>query len=267
MVKDSKKGMMMATPVINWQDKVVWIIGASYGIGRSLAQKLAEKGAFLALSGRTKSALDDLQKSLSGNHLACSLDITDMISIENALQAILKTWQRVDVVISAAGIYHPADLQTISIDQARETLNVNLLGPLGVLKVVMPQFKKQGQGQIALVASVVGYSGLPRANIYGASKAGLNNLCEVAAMELMASNISVRVINPGFVVTRMTEASQKSLPLLITTEAAADYIIEGFKSRAYEIHFPKVLTYSLKLLRMFPSNLYFKIIKKLTFKT
>jgi short-subunit dehydrogenase len=132
------------------------------------------------------------------------------------------------------------------------------------LPIVISQFLRQEKGHIAIVASVGGYSGLPQALIYGATKAACINMAETMYLDLQPKNIAVTLINPGFVKTPLTDKNTFNMPALVSAEEAASEIIRGLERGHFEIHFPKRFTVWLKLLRILPYRLYFYLIHKVT---
>jgi short-subunit dehydrogenase len=127
-----------------------------------------------------------------------------------------------------------------------------------------PLLGRQGHGQLAFVSSVAGYRGLPKALVYGPTKAALINFAETLWLDLAPRGVGVRVINPGFVATPLTAQNDFAMPALITPDEAASEILRGFATDAFEIHFPKHFTRLLKLLRLLPHRLYFPLIRRLT---
>ena len=146
---------------------------------------------------------------------------------------------------------------------AKQTIDVNLNGFLNLLNVITPQMVKQKSGQIAVIASVAGYCGLPKSFAYGASKAALINLCEGIYPELQKHGIAISVINPGFVKTRLTDKNSFKMPFIISVKSAAEEIVKGLQKRQFEIHFPKKFTFFLKVLRLLPYRVFFFITKKI----
>jgi short-subunit dehydrogenase len=119
-------------------------------------------------------------------------------------------------------------------------------------------------GEIAVVASVAGYRGLPNASAYGPTKAALINLCESLHTELSGSGVLLRVINPGFVKTRLTDKNDFEMPYLLEPEQAADFIYRGLCGNdKFEIAFPPQFVRQLKLTRILPYPLFFKLMRKL----
>ena len=146
----------------------------------------------------------------------------------------------------------------------RETLATNLIGTMCGTAAVLPTLLAQGHGAIALVGSVAGYGGLPKATVYGPSKAALINFAEVLHLDLAPRGIGVFLINPGFVATPLTAQNQFAMPALLTPDQAAVAILKGWARGAFEIHFPRRFTLWLKLMRHLPDTLYFALVRRAT---
>lgn len=262
----------------SYQDEVVWIIGASSGIGEALAKELSLKGATLALSARRKKLLEKLKASLRGpdkkskqkksqheksQHKIFLLDVTDAKLISQTAKKIHTTFGKIDRVIFLAAAYTPMKLDTLDINTTSEIVKINLLGALYTIHAILPIFKKQMHGQIALCGSVAGYFGLPEGQPYSLTKAGIINLAESLKSE-SPNFIDVKLISPGFVRTELTDKNNFHMPMIINTEQAAKAITRGLVTGNFEIHFPKRFTIWLKLLRLLPYFLALKIAK--TFK-
>lgn len=247
------------------QQKYIWIIGASAGIGAELATQLANnEQAHIALSARNEKSLSRLKSELTGTqHVVAPLDVTKLDTIKKAHTTICNAWPKIDMVIFNAGIYTPMKAQKMDLEKALSTIDINLNGALNTISVALPGLLKQQSGSLVLIASVAGYSGLPRSLAYGASKAGLINLAESLRIELAPKNITVQLVCPGFVKTRLTEKNPFPMPCIIPVEKAATAIITGLKTSRFEIHFPKRFTYMLKLLSALPYWAYFALTKKL----
>lgn len=232
-----------------------WIIGASSGIGRAVAEKLAAEGHTLALSARSRSDLEALCATLGQSCHSFPLDVTDVEATKMVALQVASALGEIDSVLFMAGVYTPMALDVLDIPKARQMVEVNLCGALHLLHAIVPRFKQRGQGQIVLCASVAGYGGLPGGQPYCATKAALINLAESLYIEAVPYGIDVKVINPGFVKTRLTDQNDFTMPMMITAEKAADAIVKGIKSSAFEIHFPKGFTCALKALSTLPIRL------------
>ncbi len=242
----------------------IWIIGASEGIGRALAERLAQQGARLCLSARSEETLQQVASTLHGtDHRILPVDIGKMEALHQAVETLEQAWHQLDRVIILAAIYDPSPIATIDIDKAATLIDINLVGPMRVVHAILPWMQNHGRGQIAITASVAGYVGLPEGQPYSASKAGLINYTESLKAELATDNIDVKLINPGFVETRLTAKNDFTMPAIQTPEAAAKAIANGLKQSGFEIHFPKRFTRILKLLRLMPYGLYFRLAKRM----
>lgn len=229
----------------------IWIIGASSGIGAALARELSAGGATLILSARSKDALEGLRKELGNQHAIYPLDVANYGDVEAAANYIKTTLEKIDRVIFMAAIYKPANIENMDVVFAKQLLEVNVLGAFHVAKATLPILQKQSEGQLALCASVAGYVGLPGGQPYSASKAALINFAESLYAEV-PKNVDIKVINPGFVRTPMTDKNNFSMPMRLEPEVAARCIADGLKSREFEIHFPKKFTIFLKFLSIMP---------------
>ena len=142
---------------------------------------------------------------------------------------------------------------------------MNFFGTLNSIKAVEQYFKNKKEGIITIVSSIAGYRGLPNSTGYGPSKSALNNLAESLYFDFKRSNVRVCLVSPGFIKTPMTDKNDFKMPFLKTTEYAAEKIYEGLINKnVFEIHFPKSLTFILKILSFLPSKIYFGLIGKMT---
>lgn len=247
---------------MDYQDKNVWIIGASSGIGRSLASALAARGARLALSARRSDELETIAASLGTKHRAFTVDVSNAAHFGAAAGAVKHHFGKIDHVIMLAGIYTPTSLAKMDIEDARQIVDINLMGTINCLHVLLPHLRAQGHGQVALCASVAGYRGLPHAQPYAATKAAIINLAETAYIEETKNGIDVRLISPGFVRTPMTDKNTFYMPMMLSPEEAANAIADGLLSTSFEIHFPKRFTLFLKLLQLLPNAIYLRALRK-----
>jgi NAD(P)-dependent dehydrogenase (short-subunit alcohol dehydrogenase family) len=245
----------------------IWIIGASSGIGAETAQLLAQRGARVALSARRTEALESLRAGFDAsareNAVVLPLDITNAVAVEAAARSLLSRWGGLDLVLVAAGVYDalraPA-FDAAALPAARTVMEVNLMGTYHVLAALLPHLTRQGRGGIAIISSVAGYNGLPRALAYAPSKAALNNLCEGLYFELRPLGIAVYRICPGFIATAMTDHVGFHMPALLSAQSAAREIVHGLECGEFEIHFPKRFTRFLKILRWLPRRIYFVLL-------
>ena len=251
--------MAINSPITNWQGKTAWLVGASTGIGQALAQDLSKQGATLAVSARESTALRAC--AAATNAQALPLDVTDVQSLQTAHAQIKNP---LDFVLFCAGTYKPMRTQDFDLAELKRQLDVNYVGALNLLSVVLPPMLKRGAGHISLVSSVAGYKGLPKSLAYGPSKAALTHLAQTLHMDLVGTGVQVSVVSPGFVATPLTQQNDFHMPALLTPQQASAAMLEGYADGDFEIHFPKRFSRSLKLLGLLPDALYFKMVKKAT---
>lgn len=255
---------MSANPRLqDWRGRVVWIIGASSGIGRATAAKLHEQGAHLMVSARSAAALDQFCREHPGAE-ALPLDVGDAQSLQSAWARLMARAGRVDLMMYCAGHYEALDVDHYRLEPMLRHLEINYIGALRVLEPLLPQLIRQGSGHLSLVASVAGYRGLPQALAYGPSKAAVQHLAEILFLELQPRGIGVSVINPGFVETPLTAQNRFHMPALISPEEAAEYILRGWRQGRFDIHFPRRFTNWLKLLQLLPHRLYVGAVRRTT---
>jgi len=241
----------------------IWVIGASSGIGEACSNAFIKAGAKVALSSRRTTRLDTLAQSAKpGQALVLPLDVTEQEQLDSAYRNIQETWGGLDLLLFVSGIYTPLRADNFEFDIAQKTIDANLLGPMRAVSIVMPDMLKAHTGHIAIVGSVAGYSGLPKALAYGPSKAGIINFCETLYYDLLPQGVSVHMISPGFVATEATAQNDFEMPALITADEAAQEILTGLQAGEFDIHFPKRFSGFLKFLRILPYPLYFWIIRR-----
>jgi short-subunit dehydrogenase len=171
---------------------------------------------------------------------------------------------RVDLVLVVAGTHQEVRAWQLREQDARALLDVNLMGPINVTAAIVGDLIGQGTGALAIVSSVAAYRGLPKALVYGASKAALVNFAEALYLDLRPRNVGVYLVMPGFVKTPLTDRNDFVMPHLISAEEAAREILGGLRAGRFEIHFPRAFTWRLKLLRLLPYRWYFPLIRKAT---
>ncbi|MBQ4824596.1 SDR family NAD(P)-dependent oxidoreductase [Leisingera sp. HS039] len=233
--------------------KTCWLVGASHGLGREVARQLDRAGARLVLSARSADALEDLARELT-HARAVPVDVTDMDSVAEAFRQA----GPVDALICNAGAYEPMRTQDWDADAVLAMNDVNFTGVLRVLGQVVPGFVRAGQGDITLIGSLAGYRGLPASIGYGASKAALISLAETMRHDLKDSGVTVRVVNPGFIRTRLTDKNSFNMPQLMEPEEAARHVVAAMRSRRFRTDFPRPFSYAIKALHLLPDWLVYR---------
>jgi NADP-dependent 3-hydroxy acid dehydrogenase YdfG len=254
----------MKQPAIsNFKQCRIWVIGASSGIGEACVRALFQKGARVALSSRRVDRLKAIAQGYSKeDHLILPVDVMREADVQDAYQKIEKEWGGVDLLLFVSGIYIPMRADTFNMANAQKTVDSNILGPMRAVATVLPAMLNRSSGHIAIVGSVAGYSGLPKALAYGPTKAAMINFCETLFYDLQPKGIGVHMISPGFVETEATAQNDFEMPALISATTAANEILDGIARGEFDIHFPKRFSGFLKFLRLLPYPIYFWILHK-----
>jgi short-subunit dehydrogenase len=254
-------------PLASYAGQRVWVIGASYGIGAAIARELLARGARVALSARKRELLAEVAGEFATDAkraLIAPLDITDHASVLAARDVITQAWGGFDLALVVAGTHVEMRATALDLARARQLLEVNLHGVLNCVDAIVPPLLAQRSGGIAIVASVAGYIGLPKALIYGASKAALINFTETLYNDLRPKGLGVYLVNPGFVDTPLTQKNDFEMPALMKAEDAARVTLDEIAAGRFEIHYPKRFTRMLKLLRVLPYRLQLWLVRRST---
>jgi len=242
--------------------KVIWITGASSGIGRALALKFANQGWQVAASARRKNLLDELNK-INPNIHPFPLDITDSEKCKNIFQEIINKFQNIDICIFSTGIHNPKAERNFDLEIIRKIMEVNYFGTINSINSVINYFKERKKGQISIVSSVASYRGLPATGAYCSSKSALSTFAESLYFDMKRFNVKISLISPGFIKTPMTDQNDFKMPMIKSAEFAANKIYDGLiNGKSFEIHFPKNFTYLMKLIKIIPNWIYLGLIEK-----
>ena len=244
------------------EKKVIWITGASSGIGRALAIKFANEGWIVAASARRENLLQELNK-INENIYAFPLDVTNISQCKSVFKSIIEKHKSVEISVFGTGIHDPKSEKKFNLDKIREIMEVNYFGTMNSINSVYDYFNNKKSGQISIISSVAGYRGLPAAGAYCASKSALTSFAESLHFEMKRKNVRVSLISPGFIKTPMTDQNDFPMPMMKSAEYAAEQIYNGLiKKSGFEIHFPKAFTFFMKFLRILPNSIYFKFLEK-----
>jgi short-subunit dehydrogenase len=242
--------------------KIIWITGASSGIGKALAIKFAENGWIVAASARRENLLNEL-KQINQNIYPFPLDVTEIENCKTVAKKILEQFKNIDICVFGTGMHDPKSEKTFNLKKIREIMEVNYFGTMNSINSIYEYFSEKKSGQISIISSVAGYRGLPAAGAYCASKAALTSFAESLNFDMLKKNVRVSLISPGFIKTPMTDQNDFPMPMIKSPEFAANEIYKGLTiKKTFEIHFPKAFTYFLKFLQILPSSIYFKIVAK-----
>lgn len=241
----------------DWTGKTYWLVGASEGLGRALAEELAAAGATLCLSARNAERLQELADSLPGHHIVAACDVRDTVSVQAAFESL----PPLDGVICNAAFYEPVTATAWDADAVEAMFDVNLTGTARVLGCAVPAFVARGKGHMALVGSLAGYRGLPGSIGYGSSKAGVIHLAESLRCDLPRDRFTIQVINPGFIETRLTAKNDFKMPFIMTAEAAAQRARKALETGRFRTNFPRRFALLFRLAQFLPDWAYFRLMR------
>lgn len=234
---------------------MIWVTGASSGLGRSLALALAAQGHRVVVSARNEESLVSLEK-LNSSIFALPCDITDEDSLQSAQARISTNFASLDQVILNAGNCEYLEFPEPDWTAIRRVMEVNYFGSINCLQVALPLLRKStvARPHIVVVASQVTNAPFAKAEAYGASKAALQYFFNSLRIDLAPENIDVSVVNPGFVDTPLTRKNDFEMPFLMDVDDAAQRIIEQITSRPRSYSFPKRLQALLLISRLMPGT-------------
>jgi NAD(P)-dependent dehydrogenase (short-subunit alcohol dehydrogenase family) len=242
--------------------RTAWITGGGTGIGRELALRLAAHGWHVAVSGRRPEPLEEVAAAGHGRVRAFPLDVTDAAAAAACADAIAAELGPIDLAVLNAGKYAPFKAKEFATEPFEDIMRVNFHGVVNGIGAVLPAMQARGRGHVAIVASVAGYSGLPLAAPYAASKAALINLAESLRFDFDRMGLRLSLVNPGFVKTPLTAQNRFHMPFLIDAEEAAAQIERGLEAGKFEIAFPRPFAWLLKFFRILPYWLYFPVMRR-----
>ena len=242
--------------------KVIWVTGASSGIGKALSIKFAQEGWIVAASARRENLLNEL-KEINENIYPFPLDVTDIDKCKLVASSIINQFKNIDICLFGTGMHDPKSEKKFNLEKVREIMEVNYFGTMNSINSIYDYFSEKKNGQISIISSVAGYRGLPAAGAYCASKAALTSFAESLNFDMQMKNVRVSLVSPGFIKTPMTDQNEFPMPMIKSPEFAANEIYKGLTmKKSFEIHFPKAFTYFLKFLQILPSSIYFKLVSK-----
>ena len=243
------------------EKKVIWITGASSGIGKAVAEKFADEGWKVAVSARRKEILDEMANN--ENIFSYPLDVTDQIQTKQVFEKIINDHKQIDLCIFSSGTYERKSEKELDVQNIRHVIEVNFLGVINCVSAVEKYYKDKNNGHIAIVSSPVGYRGLPKSSGYTPSKAALNNFTQGIYFDFKKFNVKVSLITPGFIKTALTDKNDFKMPFLKDTTYAANEIYNGLVNKNnFEIIFPLPIKIIYKLIQILPNRLYNYLISK-----
>jgi short-subunit dehydrogenase len=258
-----------------FQDKVVWITGASSGIGEALAKSFAASGAKLVLSARRITELERVKKITQlpeERVLILPLDLSATSNAQALTQMVLDKFGRIDILVNNGGISQRSLTKDAPLEIDRKIMEVNFFGTVAVTKSVLPYFLKQQSGQIVVISSISGKFGFYFRSAYSASKHALHGFFESLRMEVDKDNIKVLLVCPGKIrtnisVNAVTANGEKHNKMDtgteegLSAERCAAKILQGIEKGKEELFIGGKELRAVWIKRFFPA-LFSKLIKK-----
>ncbi|MEO8794392.1 MAG: SDR family oxidoreductase [Daejeonella sp.] len=257
------------------KNKIIWLTGASSGIGEALTYLLNEKGAKLIISARNREALYQVKQNCKSNPLdvhVLPIDLEQLDTLPQKVADALKIFGRIDHIIHCAGISQRSLALDTSLEVSQKMMNINFWAPVIISKELLPAMISAGGGSISIVSSLVGKFGTRLRSSYAASKHALHGYFDSLRIETEEQNIHISIICPGFIKTNLTysallgdgtpqnkmdDAQQNGM----LAKDCALQIVKAIDAKKQEVYIGGKEKYGILIKRFFPK--YFsKMIRK-----
>jgi len=246
-----------------WKDKVVFLTGASSGIGEALAFAMAEKSAVVGLFARREKLLRPIADKIESNGGTARYfagDVTDKESLFEFAEKLRSEFGKIDIMIANAGIGgNNEKTRRLEPDAVAKVVNINLLGAVNSVSAVLPDMLEHGKGQLVAVSSLAGIRGLPKSAAYCASKSGMTAFFESVRLDVQNRGISVTIIQPGFIKTPLTSGRENKMPFIMELEDSMPLFLKAIEKKKKFASFPWQLATIVRLAKIFPTWLYDQI--------
>ncbi|CAN5796615.1 SDR family oxidoreductase [soil metagenome] len=253
-----------------WKDKVVFLTGASSGIGEALALEIAKRGATLGLLARREDLLKELVEKCERNGSRAryfAVDVTDANAVAEAAKILRNKFDKIDVLIANAGIGgNNSETRNFNPQAVAQVININLLGAVNAVSAVLPAMLENKSGQLVAISSLAGFRGLPKSAAYSASKAGMTAFFESVRLDVQTKGVAVTIIQPGFIKTPLTSGRNNKMPFLMELEDAIPLFLRAIEKRKKFAAFPWQLATFVRLGKILPAWLYDRIAGRAQFR-
>lgn len=251
-----------------FSNKVIWITGASSGIGEALAYAFADKGAKLILSSRREEELERVKKACSNSDQVkiLPLDLLDVALLEKKTEDAIACFGQIDIMVHNGGISQRSKVVDTSLDTHRKVMELDYFSYIAITKALLPHFFERKTGNLVVVSSVMGKIGTPMRSAYAAAKHALHGYFDCLRAEVSADNIKITIITPGYIQTNVNINAMakdgkplgvqgKNIANGLTAEKAAKQILKAVANERYEsfIGKPGMEKLALWLNRFFPN--------------
>ncbi len=254
---------------MNWNNKVIFLTGASSGIGEALAIDFAKKGAILGLLARREDLLKSLAKKcemVGGKARVYACDVTDAQGVADATADLRNEFGQIDVLICNAGVGAPKHAKDLVNAEVKKVFEINFMGAVHAVTAVLPQMIERKSGHLVAISSLAGFRGIPFSASYSASKGAMTNFFESMRLDLIGSGVDVTIIQPGFIKTPLTSGRENKMPFIMELDDAIPYFVRAIEKKKRFSAFPWQLATTVRLARIFPAWLYDRIAGKANFR-
>ena len=243
-----------------WKDKVIFLTGASSGIGEALALAMATRVATLGLVARRGELLKELAEKCErngGRARYFAVDVTDAKAVAEAAQSLRNEFGKIDILIANAGVGgNNAETRNFNAEAVAQVININLLGAVNAVSAVLPPMLENKSGHLVAVSSLAGFRGLPKSAAYSASKAGMTAFFESVRLDVQDRGVAVTIIQPGFIKTPLTSGRANKMPFLMELEDSIPLFLSAIERRKKFAAFPWQLATFVRAAQVFPAWLY-----------
>jgi short-subunit dehydrogenase len=253
--------------------KVVWITGASSGIGEALAYELANRNCKLILSARNLKALETVKsKCLNAEVMILPFDLSDFDNAKNHVEKAIAAFGKIDILVNNGGVSQRSLIAETEFEVDKKLIEVDYLGTVALTKALLPHFIKNNKGHFVTITSLMGKFGSPYRSGYCGAKHALHGFFDVLRMEHQRDNINVTLICPGFIQTNVAKnaltangskqnvddaATQQGMP----TSVFAKKIVKAVESEKFEAYIGGKEIMGVYLKRIFPKWLHYLVLK------
>ncbi len=255
---------------MNWKDKIVFLTGASSGIGEALAIAFAKKGATIGLLARREellAALAEKCEAASGKARIFPCDVVDSDGVHTAADKFRQEFGHIDLMIANAGIGgNNKETRNYEPDAVKKLIDINLLGAVNAIHAVVPQMLEHGSGHLVAISSLAGFRGLPKSAAYSASKAAMNAFFESVRLDVAQKGIDVTIVQPGFIRTPLTAGREAKMPFLMYLDDAIPHFIKAIENKKKFAAFPWQLATIVRLGKIMPAWLYDRIASRARYR-
>jgi NADP-dependent 3-hydroxy acid dehydrogenase YdfG len=251
--------------IFSRREKIVFITGASSGLGAGLAERFVRDGHVVIATARRKDRLDALAARLNsigpGRCVAYVCDVQSEMAVIAAVNWAESEIGAIDIMIANAGVSESTSAEQADTEKVRAVLHQNVLGVVHAFHAVIPGMCRRKSGQLVCMSSLAAYRGLPGAGAYCASKAAVSALSESYRMDLRPFGVVVTLLQPGWIQTPLTDRNQYAMPFRLSLDVGVSVLYKAILAQKAVLSFPWPLAMSVRVLRLLPAWLYDRVLR------